>query len=132
MARYTLFTDNNVFESGAVNEACDNIFNHVQDSHPDFIDKIFIGGSVGLILQGEPPTTVKDIDVIVTDRSLFTKLSGELGGVIGGSVTKEWMRFWIDIPEVKFEFWSVDKIANIVDYNGIALEKKSDILIYRN
>lgn len=131
MARYNLFETNKVFVLDEINENCDRIFAHVKEVYPEKVNDLFIGGSVGLILQGEPAKIVKDIDIIVTDRTLFDKLFNDLPKEIPGDYKAQFSRFWIKTDVCLYEFWYVLKNANIVNYNGILLEKKSDILIYK-
>lgn len=128
---YKLFTVNKVFGEREVNEMCDKIFDFLHVNYSDKIEHLFIGGGVGLILQGREPYLIKDIDLIVTNREVFEKLSEELPKIIDCEIHRNYLRFWVKTKRVWFEFWFVDKEPNLVHYNGIPLELNTDILKYK-
>lgn len=131
MADYNLFTENSVFADSEVNTFCNQIFGHVFDTYPDKVSQMCIGGGVGLILQGKDPYHVKDVDIIVTDRQLFEDLQRDLPPLFRVSIRSSYLRFWLPTSKIWFEFWYVDKTANLVYYKGIPLERLEDILTYQ-
>jgi len=131
MGKYNKFKELNVFADSDVNNWMDIIFDHVYSKYPDKQDDFFIGGGVGLILQGKKPYLIKDVDIIVTDRAMFIDLTNDIPNLIEGYNYKNYLRFWLKTSKIWLEFWYVDKTARLVDYNGIKLELDTDILKYK-
>lgn len=127
---YTKFSENTVFDNQGLNVFCNQLFTFlINQLGEDFVkNELIIDGDVSLLLQNERIYNLKKVQFSTIEKELFDLIKVSISNLNVSEFYFEENKIILKNNEVWFEINLVRTALSVVDFNGIKLNNKIDIL----
>src|SRR5690606_855827 len=131
---YTVYTDQQVFEDGSANIACNLLHEYLIEEFdgPTIADHFFLTGMPARIIQGDPDAEVTVISFGTSQDDIFEFCIKQLGAKLGatGTVVFNDQAQMVYNETIFIEIWQLLTPGTLVTIDAIVMQDKANIPAY--
>ena len=127
---YTKFSENSVFENQMLNVFCNQLFTYlINQLEEEYVKNEFIvDGDVALLLQDERVQNLIKVQFSTYEKKIFDLIKVSIANLNVSEFYVEENKIVLKNSGVYFEINLIREPLTVVDFNGIKLNNKTDIL----